>query len=594
MSFQFPTVAARRISSVWVAMRPIAFQAIGWLAENTPIVGLRSSRRRRRVILAPYKRTNSLTRIFLVSLAFPILSFLCLLYGFFFALTAPHLLVPFAIPIAILTALVIWALPDQRSAPTSMIEFLLPAYFVTLVLWPRYLAISLPGMPWINIQRIIGFPMGLLLVISLSVSKKFRSKIIRTASSVPMIWKFFTLFLFLEMVTIAVSSSPLSSAQIVFDQQIYWTSTFLISCIMFRKIEMIERYWGLLCALAFFIVFVTAVEWHQKHILWVGHIPKILRVPDASVQLALQSEFRPGTNAYRAKATFSTPLGLSEFLSLLTPFFLHFGFSRINPMLKAACWVMIPVLFVAIRMTDARLGLVGMLVSILLYGLLWTIVRWRSHPRDLFAAATVYAYPAIFLLGIGLVLASHRMKLMVFGGGAQASSTEARQTQLGMAMSKVWTHPWGFGAGQSGNAMGYAKDAFITVDNYFISLVLDYGLLGVIAWYGMFIAAIVVAVRYCISPDYGHRVEARLLAPIAVSLTAFLIVKWVHGQSDNHAIFFMLLGMVCALVYRLRNTAAEPSSSQSPQAAVLDRRPWAIRTNGPEIPAYARATSASI
>ena len=40
------------------------------------------------------------------------LAFFCLLYGFFFALTAPYLIVPMMTPLAVLALLVIWALPS--------------------------------------------------------------------------------------------------------------------------------------------------------------------------------------------------------------------------------------------------------------------------------------------------------------------------------------------------------------------------------------------------------------------------------------------------------------------------------------------------
>jgi O-antigen ligase len=154
---------------------------------------------------------------------------------------------------------------------------------------------------------------------------------------------------------------------------------------------------------------------------------------------------------------------------------------------------------------------------------------------------------------MGVIFSSHRLKAMVFGDGAQVGSTEARATQLQMAAAKFWSHPWGYGAGQSGLAMGFAKDAFITIDNFFISVELDYGLLGIVFWYGMFVTGIVTAVIHCLSKKYANRPEARLLAPLAVTLVAFLIVKWVHGQDDNHSIFFMMLGMISALVYRLRH-----------------------------------------
>src|SRR6185369_4378353 len=103
---------------------------LDWVRENTPIVGAASARRRRRVVLQPYVRTYSLRKTVFKILAAPVLAFFCLLYGFFFALTAPTLIVAFVVPLVILAALIIWALPHQRTAPTLAIELLFPAFFV--------------------------------------------------------------------------------------------------------------------------------------------------------------------------------------------------------------------------------------------------------------------------------------------------------------------------------------------------------------------------------------------------------------------------------------------------------------------------------
>ena len=524
-----------------------------WVGEHAPVVGAAAVRRRSRVVLQPYARTYSLRKTILKILVAPALAFFCLVYGFFYALTAPTLIVAFVVPLVVLAAMIIWALPHQRTAPTLAIEFLFPAFFVALILWPNYLAISLPGLPWITLLRIIGLPMAGLLLISLSVSPPFRKRVSESVNGVKLLWIFMRGFIVVQIFTTVISDSPAASTQLLFNQSIYWISIFVIACALFRDTRYVERYWALLCLLAVPIVAVTMLENRGQHILWAAHIPAILRVPDPSVQLTLTPSFRPGINLYRAKATFATQLALAEYLSLLTPFFLHFGFWSKSKLLKVFSFAMIPAIFIAIRMTDARLGVVGMLISLLLYGLLWSIVRWRSHPRDLFAAATVYAYPAVFMAGIGLVFASHRLHMMVFGDGAQASSTEARKNQLTMAIGQLIKAPWGHGTGQSGPAMGYSEGSFITIDNYFISIALDYGVLGIIFWYGLFIVAMVEAARYSISSKYAGRREARLLAPLAVALAAFLVIKWVHGQDDNHPILFMMLGMVSALIYKLRH-----------------------------------------
>src|SRR6185369_1357593 len=72
--------------------------AIDWMRENTPLIGEAAVRRRRRVVLGPYKRVHSLKRTLLKILVAPALALFCLIYGFFFALTAPTLIVVFVAP----------------------------------------------------------------------------------------------------------------------------------------------------------------------------------------------------------------------------------------------------------------------------------------------------------------------------------------------------------------------------------------------------------------------------------------------------------------------------------------------------------------
>src|SRR3546814_11031678 len=81
---------------------------------------------------------------------------------------------PFLVPVIALGLLVIWALPETDWAPTKTLAWLLIAFLIALPLWPNYLAIALPGMPWITLLRIIGSPIILLLLISLSVPAEFR------------------------------------------------------------------------------------------------------------------------------------------------------------------------------------------------------------------------------------------------------------------------------------------------------------------------------------------------------------------------------------------------------------------------------------
>ena len=58
------------------------------------------------------------------------------------------------LPLAALGLLVIWTLPEVRWAPTRTLRWAFYASFIGLICWPNYLAISLPGLPWITVIRL--------------------------------------------------------------------------------------------------------------------------------------------------------------------------------------------------------------------------------------------------------------------------------------------------------------------------------------------------------------------------------------------------------------------------------------------------------
>ena len=125
--------------------------------------------------LAPY---HPLSRSkFKMILGLTSLMLFCLIYGFFFSVFVPTYFAFFMFPLLFLALLVIWALPDTNWAPTRTLEWLFYATFISLIVWPDYLAIALPGLPWITLLRLTSFPQLLVLLICLSISADFRSKL---------------------------------------------------------------------------------------------------------------------------------------------------------------------------------------------------------------------------------------------------------------------------------------------------------------------------------------------------------------------------------------------------------------------------------
>lgn len=523
--------------------------------------------KKRPIVLRPYVDLHSRWRLaarFLVPMS---VGLFCIVYGFFYAVTAPYLIVPLAVPIAILGLLAIWALPENNVVPTKAMELSFSALMIGLVLWPNYLALALPGLPWITMVRLTAFPMAFFLLISLSASTHFREQILDTAKAAPLVFRLMLIFSIDVLITIPFSHHLSDTVNKVILQQLEWTCVFLVSLFIFRTPGRVERYLFLMLAVTVPLILLAVLESEEQHVLWAGHVPSFLRVEDPSAQRALAGAVRGATGQYRTKVTFSTALGLSEFAALMTPFALHWAVARFNIIIRLIALAMIPTLYFVVRMTDLRLGVAGYLVSLLVYLLFWSLVRWRRRIGDLMSATIVYAYPTMFLAVVASTMFVHKIHVIVFGGGSTAASNEARGNQFKMAFPVLLKNPIGHGAGQSGDVMGYGAGDFVAIDSYYISIALDYGVLGLAMYVGIFAMVIGGAVAVMLRARPTDDREIGLLMPLATCLCAFLVIRGVFGQPDIHPLIFMLVGMAVALIAR-----AKAFDLAAPTAAPQKRR----------------------
>lgn len=516
------------------------------------------------VTLKPYAAPARGWKRLIKPVAVLALAFFCLVYGFFYALTTPYLFMLFVTPLAFLMIITIWALPDVRHAPTRTMERFYYAFFVCLILWPNYLAIALPGLPWITLLRLTGIPMALLLLIALSTSKAFRQDLSRVLSVAPPAWKMLLAFVVIQLITIGLSRAPDQSLQKFIVAQTNWTAIFFVSCYVFMRPGSVTRYVTLIWVAALVICGMGIWEAAVQKVLWAGHIPSFLKITDA--ELLLQSSYRSTSGVYRVKATFSTPLGLAEFLALTMPFLLHFAFGNFRLIVRIAALVSIPIVIRVIDSTDARLGMVGVLISILLYVGVWGMLRWRRLKNDVIGPAVVLAYPAFFVLFVGATFFVRRVEVMVWGDGSQQSSTDARTTQWTMGLPKVFANPIGYGAGQGSPTLGFYVGGFQTIDTYYLAIMLEYGIIGFFLYYALILYVGWLGAGRIVNQKGFSEPEAQFIVPASISLGVFFVIKSVFAQQDNHPLIYMLMGMIIALLYRMNRRADIEAKSAAAQA----------------------------
>lgn len=531
-------------------------------------------------VLATYAKPHWIQRHRRLCLAALLL--FAFVYSAFFTLIGRFLMLQFMIPLMILAVLVIWMLPENDRPPTRALQVLAFAYLAALSCWPDYLAIALPGLPWITLLRLTGFPMLFILMMCISVSPTFRTEMKERLSAIPFIWKAVVGFSIIGLLSIALSDDPGFSFNKFVVAMINWTVPFFVAVWVFSRRGRIVWLGYMLWAVSIYVSLIGFQEWRHSQVPWAGKIPSFLVVEDEAVQRILTGAARASTGIYRVQSKFTTSGGLAEYLSFALPFILHIMVKTDRLWVRVASGATIPVVIWTLVKTDARLGMVGLFMSLLFYALAWGIMRWRSDKTSLFGPALTIAYPAIFSAFITATFFVGRLRAMVWGNGAQSASTETRKEMYRQGIPMIMHNPVGHGFGTGARTLGFVNgNGVLTIDTYYLSIGLEFGVLGFILYYGMFLAAIWYGTKTVWRAPRG---DALYLVPVTIALAIFVIEKSVFSQQENHPLVFMLLGASVALMWRAKveealspaarvAQATTPSPSPAPSRPVLGGRP---------------------
>lgn len=520
-------------------------------------------------LLASY-RHNGPGRITKAAL-YVLLPLASVIYGYYFFVTFPYMVVPLSVPLALVVGLMIWALPQGEYVPTSVLKPLLFAFTAALFLWPNYLAIAIPGLPWLTLLRILGLPTTLFLLVCASTSPALRGRIRDVLSVQPLAFKLLLAFIAVQIISIAFSADTSGSISKFTLAQTNWTAMFFLACYVFSVAGAAQAWLWTVWAIALVLCAIGIWEYRLGQIPWAGHIPSFLQVEDPTVKRILAGATRTAIGLYRVSSTTTHPLNFAEFLGLTMPLPIHFAMQRYPIYARLAAAASIPLILYVVFLTDSRLGLGACLLSPVLYVFFWAMSKWRKDRNGLVGPAIALSYPLIFAAFLAATVLIGRLRAEVWGNGSTQASTESRGDQWASGLAKLPGHPLGHGIGQGGQALGFTNaDGILTIDTYYLSLLLEYGYLGFIVYFALFLSVIWTGGNAGISRH--AKGETLLLIPLTISLLNFVMIKSVLSAEANHPFVFIMLGAILALAWRVsiaerQATMAEPDRAVQPIAA---------------------------
>jgi hypothetical protein len=496
-------------------------------------------------VIAGYRRRAPRPLVFALFIA---LAVGFALYGFGFAVSAPLRMMPFLAPVAALLGLVIWALPAGNYAPVGAIRPLYVTFVIVFVLWPNYLAIAIANLPWVTLQRMALVPLVAVFLTCMSVSPGFRRQLRDILQADPLLTKLIAALVAIQAFSVLISTEPSQSLNQFIVSQLVLTALLLTGAYIFVRDGFAEAWVRVFVVCMAILCLMCLWENKLQALPWAGHIPPFLKIEDPAVQRILMPKIR--LDEYRVLGTATTPLTLAELLGLSIPFGMHLLFERQRLMVRISAALYIVLAIHCIVLTGSRLGMVAAFASALFYLLVWALLRWRQHKTSVFGPAVVLGYP---IIAVGFLVATFvvgRLRALIWGNsGAHQASTDAREEQWALAIPKIIKRPWGYGLGQAAETTGWTNPAgTMSLDSGYIAMFMDIGIVGFLIFFGLIFRGIWTAGYTAIHAPYDR--DVRVLLPIAVSLSNFVLVRSVLAQGANVPLVFMMLGAATALAYK--------------------------------------------
>jgi O-antigen ligase len=475
-----------------------------------------------------------------------------------------------AVPIVLLFLLALWMAPDMDAQLDGVVRKLYFLFFGLTLMWPAYIAINIPGLPWISFERLALLMMGTVFLYLVAVSSRVRSEIADVMTTHRLLFWFFMAWTGIQLLMAFVAQ--LSTFGRYVQYVMAWNMMFLISAWLMREEGLPTKLFRLLIIGIAVSALLVIPEAMQQKPIWADHIPAFLSIDPLILENLQFGRIRG--DMYRAKSIFLVSVTYAEFVGMAVPLVLFTIFHAKAPWRAFIGLALLILLFTAGLMTQSRTAMVGFTVTIPLFMAMWVFRRYRteSKRRDIIAPALVAAGPAIAAAFAVAVLTIPRIRVRVLGGSMHQNSNDARGAQWDMAIPKIIQNPFGYGVDKLESVVPYYNGAGVfTVDSYPINLLVEYGVLGFLAWLGLFGTAIYLGVRAYITAENR---DEMIGGPLAIAIFSFFVSRLVLSSEGAQAIAFSYAGVILALYWRQkqREPAPAPKEEIIPRFAMPPRQ----------------------
>lgn len=516
-------------------------------------------------ILPPYtRRVNSLRHRLAKAAVIAAVLVFAIVMGFWVAIFNTFVIPTFGTVIGILLLMAMWMADDTEPDLRRSGTFLFLTFIGLTVFWPNYMAVAIPGLPWITPTRLFLGLSAAMLLFQTAQSAKARTLISGAIKGQKAAYIGLLIFMLLMAATSPLSRTPADALTFVLQQLVLWLIPLLLGLWLFNDPKVVEKTITVIGLTLVPIMILTFFEYRNLLPIWIPHIPPFLQVEGPQMEAFLSAQTRhDGT--YRAKGNFGVPLYFTQILLMVLPFVLHWILDAISPARRGLAIAYLFCLLVVIWMNNTRTGTTGQLVVIA--GMLGIFgLRHYLHVRsklDMTAPALAVGVPVAAGVLAALIAISPRLQTMTVGGSQHAGSDDVRAEQWAKAWAAVFRNPFGYGAHESGPLTGRLRNGIWIVDSTWINYLVDYGVIATLGW-AFFLGAVAASGLLI----YLQRVDrsADLCGPSAVAIGAYMMAMYTISYYGNIPFLMVFVAIITATRYRL-----EIAGKLAPAARIFQR-----------------------
>ena len=275
-----------------------------------------------------------------------------------------------------------------------------------------------------------------------------------------------------------------------------------------------------------------------------------LQIPGLSWNSSLTSVY--GRNGFARTAGTSThPIEFGVLLTMVLPIALHLAFADDRSRLRR--WWPVVAIAAAIPITLSRSTFLGLAVALAVL-----LPTWPKRRRRLAYVWVALGTLAVYSALPGLLGTMGRL----FTNVSSDSSAQSRVNSLNIALHYWLQHPW------TGRGFSTFLPAYRILDDQYLGLLVETGVVGVLALVSLLATAIVVATRTrrSSSDPVVRSMASALTATVAVAALACATFD-AFGFPQVAAVLFLALGAIAALSRATAPSVAPPVDEETRMTA---------------------------